>query len=294
MWKLASLLAVALMMAGCLQNLTDSGDSSWRTDRELRDWVRNQDDYLQAIHWPGLDVEIRIHHKEGYAPSERTRTALLEEFGAAVPQKTIHLTDAPIPGDVDSSRRWSLGELRDNAAAWSAEPWPEGRAVMHLGFMDGCVAYSDDRPCIAGVSMGEVAYVMLDQMRMFSESNPQFRPSPLVPSQDERWLAVHELGHSFGLVDSGIQPVVERSSDDCRCHSDRSDSVMSGTGAAGSMRVPLGDGAEAILEGAVADRLEVYYFSAEDLEDFHTFQERGAEAHEKGYWDPAAYHRTRA
>lgn len=101
-------------------------------------------------------------------------------------------------------------------------PWTRETASYHVLFVPGY--YHEDgevKAGVLGVSLGASSVIAV-----FPAAMNALRLDPARRELLEQTTLLHELGHGFGLVDNGLEPVTEHQQEGLGAHCDNPDCVM--------------------------------------------------------------------
>lgn len=256
----------AIVLAGCLDDGPGADEERASEDERTQQ--------LRGLLWKSRTsrIDVVVHAQAGYEPAPTSVSAVEEQFTRLV-DKPVRVIVRVEPYDFTDDKVWNYSSLEAVRAPAYAEPWPAGTALVHAFALPGCYRYSDERPCIAAIS-GRMATVFPRAAEGdMVPHDPLARDIPLYGwYHAERYLYVHELGHTFGLIDSPVPPVDGRiSQTDCLCHSVDPDSVMGDNNRGWRARVPADDPSE-LVETFEDDSWQIYMFSDLDVADIRAFQ----------------------
>lgn len=191
---------VLASLAGC-----EEQGHAWRTPR-----------VVDIVAHPDIPLELRIHATpssllpESFLNTIRDRAVQLKGSNVVVTlerdvPETNKTWDLMALQELDRRLEPELPETMEARKAWSTP--------LRLYFVRGQLAAN---------ARGE-SYVVINQP-ILAVREPEMGPL----GKDERpFLAIHELGHAFGLVGCGAPVTRERRAADSPCHSANQESVMS-------------------------------------------------------------------
>lgn len=186
--------------------------------------VSYQTAFVRAMPYPVLVVDI--DYVEGYAPHPSALDLMMKALTELTAKRQVILmTPQQIQGlEGTPERIWTEEDFLAIAAKTSSmvlQPGYYGHgetAYLHILYLDGRASDSFGR--FAGVHIAGLIGLWPDRYNALPRETGA--PHSIVIEQH---VLLHEVGHSFGLVNCGMAMTTPRESS--RCHSANPDSVMS-------------------------------------------------------------------
>jgi predicted Zn-dependent protease len=224
-WLLLLLLATASTVMGCAESPTASlvDDSNPPgANPSLYDHTRSAGasaaDFLSADDFDRLVVQIQ--YVEGFEPSAGGLQRL-EDFLSARLNKPagIEISVDSTPLRIEAQAIYSAADIRE-IEAQNRTTYTQGRTLAaYFLFLDGEYA---DQSNVLGIAYNNTS------MAIFAEKIGEYTGGPLEPSQAtvEGTVAMHELGHVLGLVNTGSPMQVEHQDEPHGHHCDDENCLM--------------------------------------------------------------------
>lgn len=197
-------LLALVSLAGCF-GLTDTVEPT--------DYIRDS----QYTRWI-----IEIDYVQGHAPSASATSALQDRMEELVRKPDgISVRTASQPMGVSADGGWSDSEIQDLHKRFQDRKTDGDTIVTHVLYLDGRSSEQQDR---VGVAFGH-EYVVVFKERI-EEGCSVLSGCVGAQTTIETAVLVHEFGHVIGLVNHGIDMVVDHEDRDHPRHSDNQRSVM--------------------------------------------------------------------
>jgi predicted Zn-dependent protease with MMP-like domain len=219
-------LLVAAPLTGCMQALDQLrnpfGSRHVKPGELNEDFIRD-DEYSKLL--------IEIDHVPGDGPHPEAVDKLRSAAEEHLAKDSIEITTTPEVEGKGEDYRYNLRDeivpmedkYRDNYAEGNT-------AVLYFMYVDGgSDTDTEDRKVLGTTYFGSSIVMYKGNIRDTSCSNCGIASTKPQLKFVERAVIVHELGHALGLVDSGTPAQNEDrvyQGDQCKCHSDRTESVM--------------------------------------------------------------------
>lgn len=272
--SIGSTLTVGVLLLVSLSGCLASSDA----DVGDRDSDRYASTYHAALLWdePYSRLEVQVSHVPRIEPTPGALDVLVETLLDVTGKQSVQITQVTLPEETrfePSEKVWTYSQLNDLHREFFTlgdhRRWGErggDTAYMHILYLNG--HHKDSQGNIAGgVSLGDVNGIFLDSYGVITSSDPENNPYPPynpAPEEVERYILVHEVGHSLGLVGKIPMTNDRRPSSDNH-HSTNPESVMY------YRAHPTGT---AFMEWIMDNQWVPYRYDEDDLADLAAFRAR--------------------
>jgi hypothetical protein len=206
---LAVALLLVLAVPGCLDQLAGQGRVEPGDLVSARDYRR----------W-----HIEVDYAAGKQPSQALLSFLHDRLAPVVdkPDGIVLQFDEAL---TDTSRSWSAQAIVDYARQHKGTRGGDGTVATQLLFLSGHSDRDQGDSKVLGVAIGhDLVAIFVDQVGGMCAG--AILPGTCSTAPFFRSVALHELGHSLGLVDNGLPMVRDHEDDAHQGHSSNRGSVM--------------------------------------------------------------------
>lgn len=253
------LLVVGVLAAGCMDigaRVVPDGGPAWTSARAL------------VWSWPPKLV-VEVDFLPGREPTKTALDNLVAQLRNVTAKKEIELVVEPIGLERDwggPDRLWTTSEVAavaDEVSSTGGQLVVNDTAYLHLVFLNGYAeTEAEGGYRISGFSAERFVVIFPDDLRRDTELGVVLPVGPdprhvLIYEKAERWLVIHEVGHSLGLIGVGAPVQTPRASDRNPVHSEERESPM----------YELDRSGNSYLDDFSEDKQAPYVFSENDLAD---------------------------